>query len=159
MNNLYAAWCVAASKEHRAKHCLFSLYEVAHIFLPNDRMRHTSCRGQASLYDIQLSIVRQVEGMNEYDIYDVLVNIAYGAEPQRRQIRAFSFTYKQRPWLGSLPEETKAVILAIAKQFAGEGTEAFENKYLFDAQAVRKAVGLAALKKGGNPTELMRETR
>jgi type I restriction enzyme R subunit len=104
-------------------------------------------------------LIRQVESMAEYDMYDVLVNIAYGAAPQKRQIRAFSFSYKQRPWLATLPEETKAVILAIANQFAGEGTEAFENQYLFDAQAVKKAGGIAALKKGGDPAELMRETK
>jgi type I restriction enzyme R subunit len=104
-------------------------------------------------------IVRQVENMTEYDMYDVLVNIAYGAAPQKREVRAFSFSYKQRPWLNTLPEETKAVILAIASQFSGEGTEAFENQYLFDAQSVKKAGGIAALRKGGNPSELMRETK
>jgi len=104
-------------------------------------------------------IVRQVEDMNEYDIYDVLVNIAYGAEPQRRQTRAFSFTYKQRPWLGSLPEETKSVILAIANQFVDGGTEAFENQFIFDAQTVKKAGGMAALKKGGDPRHLIHEAK
>jgi type I restriction enzyme R subunit len=104
-------------------------------------------------------IVRQVENMDEYDLYDVLVNIAYGAEPQVRKARAFSFSYKQRPWLATLPEETKAVILAIANQFVDEGTEAFENQYIFDAGPVRKAGRLSALKKGGNPAELMRETK
>jgi type I restriction enzyme R subunit len=104
-------------------------------------------------------IVRQVEDMSEYDIYDVLVNIAYGAEPQRRQARAFSFTYKQRPWLGNLPEETKSVILAIANQFAEGGTDAFENQFIFDAQTVRKAGGMAALKKGGDPRHLIHEAK
>jgi type I restriction enzyme R subunit len=104
-------------------------------------------------------IVRQVEDMNEYDIYDILVNIAYGVEPQRRQARAFSFTYKQRLWLDSLPEESKSVILAIANQFVDEGTDAFENQFIFEARAVKKAGGIAALKNGGNPAELMRETK
>jgi type I restriction enzyme R subunit len=104
-------------------------------------------------------IVRHVENMTEYDLYDVLVNIAYGAEPQKRQVRAFSFSYKQRPWLDALPEETKSVILAIANQFVDEGTEAFENHYLFDAEPVKTAGGIAALKKGGNATELIKETK
>jgi type I restriction enzyme R subunit len=97
--------------------------------------------------------------MGEFDMYDILINICYGAEPQKRQVRAFSFSYKQRPWLDALPDETRAVILAIANQFVDGGTDAFENQYIFDAQAVRKAGGIPALKKGGNPKELMLETK
>ena len=62
-------------------------------------------------------IVRQVEGMNDFDLYDVLVDIAYGVALQKREIRAFSFSYKQRAWLEAMPEQTKAVVLAIAAQF------------------------------------------
>jgi type I restriction enzyme R subunit len=104
-------------------------------------------------------VVRQVENMDEYDLYDILVNIAYGTEPQVRKVRAFSFSYKQRPWLDMLPEETKAVILAIANQFVDEGTEAFENQYIFNAEPVRKAGGLTALKKGGDPKILIQQTK
>ncbi|MDR1932307.1 MAG: hypothetical protein LBQ57_05710 [Spirochaetales bacterium] len=104
-------------------------------------------------------IVRQVENMTAYDMYDVLVNIVYGAEPKERTARAFSFTYKQRPWLDTLPEETKAVILAIANQFIDGGTEAFESGEIFNIQAVRKAGGIEALKKGGNAAELIQQTK
>jgi type I restriction enzyme R subunit len=104
-------------------------------------------------------IVRQVENMTAYDMYDVLVNIVYRAEPKERTAQAFSFTYKQRPWLDTLPEETKAVILAIANQFIDGGTEAFESGEIFNIQAVRKAGGIAALKKGGNAAELIQQTK
>jgi type I restriction enzyme R subunit len=87
------------------------------------------------------------------------VNIAYGAEPKERMARAFSFTYKQRPWLDTLPEETKAVILVIANQFIDGGTEAFESGEIFNIQAVRKAGGIAALKKGGIAAELIQQTK
>jgi len=104
-------------------------------------------------------VVRQVESLREYDMYDVLVNIAYGAEPQMRRTRAFSFSYKQRPWLDTLPEETKTVIIAIANQFAGGGTEAVESRFIFNAEPVSRAGGIAALRKGGDPKALMQETK
>lgn len=104
-------------------------------------------------------IVRQVEDMTDYDMYDVLADLAYGAAPQKREARAFSFSYKQRTWLDSLPAETKAVILAISAQFAREGTEVFESQQLFYVTAVKKAGGIAALKRGGDPMKLIHETK
>jgi type I restriction enzyme R subunit len=104
-------------------------------------------------------IVRQVEGMTDFDLYDVLVDIAYGVAPQKREIRAFSFSYKQRVWLDTLPEQTKAVVLAIAAQFGREGTEAFESPQLFSVKSVVTAGGLSALKLAGEPYKLIYETK
>ena len=104
-------------------------------------------------------IVRQVEGMTEYDLYDVLADIAFGVAPHKQAERAFSFSYKQRLWLDSMPEQTKAVILAIAAQFGREGTEVFENPQLFNVAGIRAAGGLDALKWNGGPAELIAETK
>ncbi|MDR2124419.1 MAG: hypothetical protein LBP38_05475 [Desulfovibrio sp.] len=104
-------------------------------------------------------IVRQVEGMTDFDLYDVLIDVAWGAAPQKREIRAFSFSYKQRSWLDALPERTKAVVLAIAAQFGREGTEALENKELFSVAAIAAAGGLAALKLAGEPSKVIYETK
>jgi type I restriction enzyme R subunit len=105
------------------------------------------------------AIVRQVEDMTEFDLYDVLVGIAYGIAPHTRVDRAFSFGAKQRHWLEGLPEQTKAVILAIAAQFGQGGTEAFENPQLFNVKSVIAAGGLAALQLAGQPYELIHETK
>jgi type I restriction enzyme R subunit len=104
-------------------------------------------------------IVRQVEGMAEYDLYDVLADLAYGVAPHKRVDRAFSFSYKQRLWLDTMPEQTKAVILSLAAQFGREGTEVFENPQLFNVTSIRAAGGLDALKWNGGPTELIAETK
>ena len=104
-------------------------------------------------------IVRQVEDMTEYDLYDVLADLAYGVAPHTRTARAFSFHYKQHSWLDGMPDRTKAVVLAIAAQFGIEGTEALENPQLFNVSAIRVAGGIAALKLGGNPAELIAETK
>jgi type I restriction enzyme R subunit len=105
------------------------------------------------------SIVRQVENMDDFDLYDVLVDIAYGVAPHKRVDRAFSFGTKQRVWLETLPEQTKAVVLAIAAQFGREGTEAFESPQLFSVKSVIAAGGLAALKLAGEPFTVIYETK
>jgi type I restriction enzyme R subunit len=71
---------------------------------------------QAILLDLVHSgysaeIVRQVEDMTDYDLYDVLIDVAYGVAPQKRTARAFSFSYKQRAWLETLPEQRKRLYL------------------------------------------------
>jgi len=104
-------------------------------------------------------IVRQVEGMTEYDLYDVLIELAYGVVPHKRTDRAFSFSYKQRTWLDTMPDRTKAVILAIVAQFGREGTEVFENRELFNVATIRAAGGFDALKWNGGPAELLLETK
>jgi type I restriction enzyme R subunit len=104
-------------------------------------------------------IVRQVEDMTDFDLYDVLVDVAYGVAPHKRTDRAFSFGTKQRVWLETLPEQAKAVILAIAAQFGQSGTDALDSNYLFDVTSVRQAGGLAALKLAGEPYTVIYETK
>jgi len=67
--------------------------------------------------------------------------------------------YKQRSWLDNMPDQTKAVIHAIAAQFGREGTEVFENPQLFNVASVRTAGGLNALGWNGGPAELIAETK
>lgn len=104
-------------------------------------------------------IVRQVEGMTEYDLYDILADIAYGVAPHTRADRAFSFTYKQREWLNTMLAQTKAVIIAITAQFGRGGSEELENPHLFNVAAVQAAGGLEALRWNGGAAELVAETK
>jgi hypothetical protein len=51
------------------------------------------------------------------------------------------------------------VIRAIARQFKKAGTDALETQELWNAGEVKDAKGLAALRQGGNPAELLRKTK
>jgi type I restriction enzyme R subunit len=104
-------------------------------------------------------LVKRVEQLDEFDMYDVLVDIAYGAQPLKRSDRVFSFTYKQKPWLEKLPNETQNVIYAIVNLFDEGGTEVFESSEIFNVQSVSKSGGLNALKKGGDAAELIHLTK
>ncbi|MBK6753985.1 MAG: hypothetical protein IPG69_10405 [Flavobacteriales bacterium] len=59
----------------------------------------------------------------------------------------------------TLPEKTRAALLAIAGQFKVEGTEGLENPQIFQTPAVRNAGGLQALQLAGEPAVLFEETK
>ncbi len=104
-------------------------------------------------------MVRSLEGMLDYDLYDVLADLGYGMAPKTRGERADAFIYKQENWLRRIPATTAAVIQAIAGQFTKAGTEGLENPAVFQTPEVVGAGGLAALKALGRPSEVLMETK
>jgi type I restriction enzyme R subunit len=104
-------------------------------------------------------LVRQLEGMSDFDLYDVLAELGYGLAPKRRHERADAFTYKHSIWLDSVSPAAAATIKALAAQFARTGTEGLENPEIFHTPDVIQAGGLAALKTLGNPADVLRETK
>jgi hypothetical protein len=105
------------------------------------------------------ALIQEVENLSEYDLYDVLIAIAYGEKARKRQDRVFDFRAKEHTWLSGLPAETKDVILAIVQQFSTDGTEVFDQKELFSVYDVIQAGGIEALKKGGDAAALLRKAK
>lgn len=104
--------------------------------------------------------LRAVEEMGDYDLYDVLADVAYGMSPHTREERAASFNYKQAEWLARMPEATARTVRAIAAQFARGGTEGLESSQLLQAPEVKRAGGLNALKALERPAkEVLDETK
>jgi len=104
-------------------------------------------------------LVQELQEMMDYDLYDVLGELGYGMNPLRRGDRADAFSYKHRQWLDSLPAETAKAILALTTQFALGGTDGLENPQVFQTTEVKQAGGLSALKAGGDPAVLLKETK
>lgn len=105
------------------------------------------------------SVLRMVEDMNEYDLYDVLADLAYGLAPRTRDERTLAFRYKHSSWLAGMPKPTGEAIKAIADQFSIGGTEGLENPHIWQVPEVAAAGGLRALAAAGEPKVILRETK
>lgn len=105
------------------------------------------------------TVVRLVDNKQEYDLYDVLAELGWGMNPRTRHDRTMAFTYKHEDWIYSLPGKTAATVRAIASQFERGGTDGLENPQIFQTPEIKLAGGLAALQMGGNPRDLLIETK
>jgi type I restriction enzyme R subunit len=105
------------------------------------------------------SVLRLLEDMNDYDLFDVLADLGYGLSPCTREARAFAFRYKHASWLAALPGDARAAIEAIADQFTMGGTEGLENPHIWQTPEVLAAGGLKALATAGEPRKLLHETK
>lgn len=104
-------------------------------------------------------LVRDLEEMLDYDLYDVLAELGYGMAPKSRGERADAFAYKHASWLAGMPPRTANVIRAIAGQFTKAGTEGLENPAVFQTPEVVHAGGLVALKALGKPSKVLTDTK
>lgn len=104
-------------------------------------------------------VVRLLDDMSDFDLFDVLGELGYGLVPRTRADRALAFRYKQVDWLGRLPEKTRAAVLAVVDQFAKGGTEDLENVYIFQTPEVIAAGGVASLALASDPAAIIRETK
>ncbi len=105
------------------------------------------------------ALVRTLDDMTEYDLYDVLGQLGYGLNAKTRDERANAFSYKHADWLKTLPPQTSAALRALADQFARSGVEGLENRHVFQMPEVSKAGGLAALQVLGEPSQVLFETK
>ena len=104
-------------------------------------------------------VVRDLEEKDEYDLFDVLVEVGYGQAPKTRIQRADAFGYKNGEWLSTLPERTQGAVLAIASQFSKGGTDDLESHLLFRTPEVSAAGGIGALREYGAPADTVNETK
>jgi len=104
-------------------------------------------------------LLREIMQWQQYDLYDVLTQIAYGMAPKTREERAEALRYKHADWFKSLPPETGSTLLALAQQFVKGGTDELENPYVLSAPEVKKAGGLRTLEVLGEPKDIIAEMK
>ncbi|MDZ7968921.1 MAG: DEAD/DEAH box helicase family protein [Nostoc sp. DedSLP03] len=97
-----------------------------------------------------------VEQLGDYDLYDVLADIAYGLAPKTKIVRAEAFRYKHADWLNKMPEATAKTVEALVNQFVSGGTEALENPDIFKMSSQVKRKSLEIL---GKPRDVLREIK
>jgi type I restriction enzyme, R subunit len=104
-------------------------------------------------------LVRALEDMGAYDLYDVLAELGYGLAPRTREHRAEAFGYKHAAWLAGLAAPGAATLSALARQFARAGTDGLESPEVFQTPEVARAGGVGALRALGRPADILRETK
>jgi type I restriction enzyme R subunit len=104
-------------------------------------------------------LVRALEDMAAYDLYDVLAELGYGLAPRTREHRAEAFGYKHAGWLAGLPAPGAATLSALTRQFAHAGTDGLESPEVFQTPEVARAGGVNALRALGKPADILRETK
>src|SRR5437867_11995891 len=104
-------------------------------------------------------LVRSLENMTDYDLYDVLGELGYGLNPRTCPERAEAFGYKHADWLKSLPPAASETLLKLAGQFAHGGTDALESPHVFEMSEVRAAGGVAALRVIDKTADVLHETK
>jgi hypothetical protein len=122
LNNLYAQWCAQTGKArlepYAFKRLAARLIQEAPTLeafrsrwiAPRDRQEMLGPLPEAGRSAI---LVRDLEDMQNYDLYDVLAELGYGLAPRTRVGRAGAFTYKHKGWLDSIP--VQAVLKALGK--------------------------------------------
>jgi type I restriction enzyme, R subunit len=90
-------------------------------------------------------MLRKLLDLEDCDLFDFLANVGFGIDPKTRDERVFSFNYKNKDWLMSLPLDTSKVVGALAKQFKENGIEELENPHVFEITEIKKAGGVKAL--------------
>jgi type I restriction enzyme R subunit len=104
-------------------------------------------------------VIAHIDAMHDYDSFDVLAATAYDAAPRTRDDRVARFGRDHRDWLAPMPADARAAVLALAGAFRLGGTDELENRGVLQTPAVRRAGGLAAISKLGEPQKVLRATR
>ncbi|RKZ83678.1 MAG: restriction endonuclease subunit R [Candidatus Parabeggiatoa sp. nov. 1] len=106
-----------------------------------------------------LLLLRTLEELEDYDIYDILANLGYNSTLITRKKRTAFFLEQNEEWLNAMPDKTAATVKALVGQFEMGGTDALESPQIFKVPEVMLAGGHKALSQIGKPFELLQDTK
>ncbi len=110
--------------------------------------------------NVSPELIKNIGDMIDYDLYDVLAEIAYGINPRKRQERVYAFTYKHEDWLRDLPNDARQTIKEIIAPFADGGTDELENPNALQKTTLGRDKAMQALKATGKPPfEVLQEAK
>jgi type I restriction enzyme R subunit len=104
-------------------------------------------------------IVRDLDGMTEYDFYDLFAHHGYRALALKRPERKIIYLAENQTWFESIDPKAAIVLKGLGHQFELGGTEALETTALWDVPEIKEAGGFDALRKIGSPVEVMKEAK
>ncbi|WP_395753780.1 DEAD/DEAH box helicase family protein [Prosthecobacter sp.] len=104
-------------------------------------------------------VLRDIEKMNDYDLYDLFAHHGYHARALKRPERNIVYLEDNQSWFEAMDKQAAAVLKRIGNQFALDGTQALETAALWEVPEIKDAGGLEALMKIGKPAQVMMEAK
>ena len=103
--------------------------------------------------------LRDLEEMGEFDYFDIFAHHGYDAAALKRLEREQSYLRRHRFWFDTVDPNAAKVLRALGHQFGIGGTEALETPSLWDVPIIKRAGGMDALRKIGQPVKVMRAAK
>ncbi|MDI4633152.1 DEAD/DEAH box helicase family protein [Pelomonas sp. V22] len=104
-------------------------------------------------------VIRDMDKMTDFDLYDFFGHHGYHARALRRSERGDLFISSHRPWFDSMDPKAAVVLKGLGHQFSLGGTDALETPALWDVPEIKLAGGLDALRALGKPTNVVRDAK
>lgn len=104
-------------------------------------------------------VIREIDQMNDFDLYDFLGHYGYHAKALKRPERGALFIGQHQPWFDSMDAKAAIVLKGLGHQFAQGGTDALETPALWEVPEIRRAGGMDVLRGLGQPAQVMREAK
>lgn len=104
-------------------------------------------------------VLRDIDQMAEYDIFDLFAHHGYHAHALKRPQRNTAYLEYNRTWFDSIDHQAAAILRSLGRQFELGGTEALESRSLWEVPEIRDAGGLASLQKVGEPFVVVKDAK
>jgi type I restriction enzyme R subunit len=104
-------------------------------------------------------LIREIDQMTDYDIYDLFAHHGYHARALKRPARKIAYLEDNQTWFDSVDPRAAIVLKGIGHQFELGGTEALETPALWEVPEISEAGGLDALRKLGAPVAVMKDAK
>lgn len=104
-------------------------------------------------------LIREIDHMTDYDIYDLFVHHGYHARALKRPERKRGYLENNQSWFDSIDVQAALVLKGLGHQFEVGGTEALETPALWEVPEIKHVGGLDALRTIGTPAVVMKEAK
>jgi type I restriction enzyme, R subunit len=104
-------------------------------------------------------VIREIDQMTDFDLYDFFGHHGYHARALRRPERGELYITGNRGWFDGMDNRAAIVLQGLGHQFAQGGTEALETPALWEVPEIKLAGGLSALRGLGRPVDVMHEAK
>lgn len=104
-------------------------------------------------------VIREVDQMGEFDLYDFFGKHGYHARALKRSQRGTEYVDSNAAWFAGMDENSAIVLRGLGAQFAQGGTDALETRALWTVPDIAQAGGVAALRALGKPAQVMQDAK